>query len=196
MMKVLLFGLFFGIVAMIGSVGAQNPAASVPGGESAGINRKQNQAFFPGIYVGRYGYWKNMPVKMAYLTFVPGKDKKVPAKFSLCTPQGKVVFSGKSVLMKKPQGVLAPVHKEVPKEQIYALNFSSFNVSGQYFIKVHGYGNSDLFNIGGDMPIAVYPLPTLKTFEEQSHMIGSDMKPLIKDSFLYTPLRYPVDTTP
>ena len=53
MMKVLLFGLFFGIVAMIGSVGAQNPAASVPGGESAGINRKQNQAIFPGIHVRR-----------------------------------------------------------------------------------------------------------------------------------------------
>ncbi len=195
-MKILLIGLALGMGLMFGSVGAQNPAASVPGGKTAGINQKQNQTFFPSIYVGKYGYWKNMPVKIAYLTFVPGKEKKVPAKFSLCTPQGKVVFSGKPILMKNPQGVLAPVHKEVPKEQIYALNFSSFKVTGQYFIKVHGYGNSDLFNIGGDMPIAVYPLPSLKTFEEQSHMIGNDMKPLIKDSFLYTPLRYPVDTTP
>lgn len=181
---------------LLGNGFAQDPAAIPIGGEKNEIGQKQNQSFVPGIYVGRYGYWKNMPVKVAYLTFVPGKEKKVPAKFSLCTVQGKVVFSGKPILMKNPQGVLAPVHKEVPKEQIYALNFSSFKVTGQYFIKVHGYGNSDLFYIGGDMPIAVYSLPTLKTFEEQSHMIGNDMKPLIKDSFLYTPLRYPVDTTP
>lgn len=194
-MKILWIGLVAGMGLMAGGVSAQDPAA-MPGEKTAGWNQKQNRAFFPGIYVGRYGYWKNMPVKVAYLTFIPGKDRKVPEKFSLCTPQGKIVFSGKPVLMKDPQGVLAPVRKEVPKEQIYALNFSSFKVTGQYFIKVHGYGNSDPFYIGGDMPVAVYPLPSLKTFEEQSHMIGSDRKPLIKDSFLHTPLRYPVDTTP
>lgn len=195
-MKTLLIALVLGI-GTIGYVSAQNPAAAGLGaGNPAVMEQNLNQPFSASIYVGRYGYWKNMPVKMAYLTFVPGKNKKVPEKFSLCTPQGKVVFTNKLELMRKPEGVLAPVGKNFPGEQIYALNFSKYSVPGQYFIKVHGYGNSDLFNIGGDMPTAVYPLPSLKTFEEQSHMIGNDMKPIIKDSFLYTPLRYPVDTTP
>ncbi len=194
-MKLLFAALAVGACSF-GWVCAQNPAAAGTNGKSAAIRKARNRNFVTGVYVGRYGYWKNMPVKMAYLTFVPGQNRKVPDSFSLCTPQGKIVFSGKPVLMKNPQGVLAPVRREVPREQIYALNFSAFQVPGQYFIKVHGYGNSDLFNIGGDMPIAVYPLPSLKTFEEQSHMIGGDMKPLIKDSFLYAPLRDPVDTTP
>jgi len=184
-------------VCLCAPVFAQNPASSGLGaGNPAVIEQNLNQPFRESIYVGRYGYWRNMPVKVAYLTFLPGKGKKVPAKFSLCKPDGTVVFTAKPELMKKPGGVLAPVGKNFPGEQIYALNFTSFELPGRYYIKVHGYGSSDLFNIGGNMPDSIYPLPSLKTFEEQSHILDNNMKPIIQDSFLYTPLRYPVDTTP
>ena len=166
---------------------AQNPAV---------MTQNLNQPLRESIYVGRYGYWSNMPVKIAYLSFFPGKGKKSPEKFTLCKPDGSAVFSGKPLLMRKPEDVLAPVGIDYPHEQIYALNFSEFQTPGSYYIKVHGYGNSELFKIGGKMPTEIYPLPSLKTFEEQSHILDSNMKPIIQDSFLHTPLRWPVETTP
>ena len=166
---------------------SQNPAV---------MTQNLNPPLRESIYVGRYGYWSNMPVKIAYLSFYPGQGKKVPDRFSLCLPDGRVVFSGKPQLMRTPGEVLAPVGRNFPQEQIYALNFTAYGTPGTYFIKVHGYGNSELFKIGGKMPVEIYPLPSLKTFEEQSHILNSNMKPIIQDSFLHTPLRWPVETCP
>lgn len=166
---------------------AQNPAV---------MTQNLNQPFREGIYVGRYGYWSDMPVKIAYLSFIPGNGRKIPAEFFLCRPDGSAVFSGKPMRMRDPEGVLAPVGVNFPGEQIFALNFSEYKIPGKYFIKIRGYGISELFNIGGKMPVEIYPLPSLKTFEEQSHILNGDMKPIIQDSFLHTPLRWPVDTCP
>ncbi len=188
--------LFFSIAVCVCAawvVNAQNPGV-VTRGNPAVVEQNLNQPNADTIYVGRYGYWRDMPVKIAYLGYVSGK--KLPKEFQLKNEKGKTVFSNKLELMRTPGEVLAPVGKDFPGEKIYALNFSKYKVTGNYYIVVPGFGKSDLFKIGGDMPKDVFPLPSLKTFEEQSHIINNNGKPIIQDSFLKTPLRYPIDTTP
>ena len=174
-------------------VNAQNPGVVTTGNPGV-VEQNLNQPDADTIYVGRYGYWRNMPVKVAYFGYVSGK--KLPDSFQLRDEKGKTVFTNNLELMRTPGEVLAPVGQNFPGEKIYALNFSKFDVSGNYYIVVPGFGRSDLFKIGGNMPVDIFPLPSLKTFEEQSHIINNNGKPIIQDSFLKTPLRYPIDTTP
>ncbi len=147
------------------------------------------------IVVGRYGYWRFQPVKMAYLTCVPEKTWKVPERFLLCSIYGRVLFSNRIMPMTNPLGVLAPVAVNYPGQKLYALNFSDFNGKGFFYLRIPGVGRSRLFHIGGPLPVDSYPLPSLLTFERQSGILPSNMKPIIDDSFLHTPFQYPVFET-
>lgn len=130
-----------------------NPNAAVPGN----------------IYVSRYGYWRNQPVKMAYWTGLP--HYQVPQIFHLADENGRIVYSGRPVWMRDPTNVMVPIGFFYPGLRMYALNFSGFNNAGTYYIEVPGYRNSTDFNIRGYIPGEMMPIPGPLTFERDAGMM-------------------------
>ncbi|MBQ9771578.1 MAG: hypothetical protein IJW23_07115 [Lentisphaeria bacterium] len=127
-------------------------------------------AVIPGsIYVSRYGYWRNQPVKMAYWTGLP--HYQVPPVFHLADASGRIVYTGHPVWMRNPENVMAPVGAFYPGARVYALNFSGFDQAGTYYIEMPGHRISPDFNIRGYMPGSVAPLPGLMTFERDAGML-------------------------
>ena len=120
------------------------------------------------IYVSRYGYWRNQPVKMAYWSAMP--RHRVPAFFHLADSSGRIVYTGHPVWMRSPAAVMVPVGVTYPGVRIYALNFSGYTEPGTYFVELPGYPASGIFRIRGVMPETAYPLPRLNTFEYDSGM--------------------------
>lgn len=142
------------------------------------------------LSVGQYGYWSNMPVKIAYFGILSPKQAP-PTEFQLQNEQGKTVFSGKPEPMGTPGKVFASVADEQPGERLYALNFSAWKTSGIYRVVVPGFGAGEFFTIRGKMPTDIFPLPSLQQFEKLSHITGSDGKPVLSDRFRKTPLSNP-----
>ncbi len=142
------------------------------------------------LSVGQYGYWSNMPVKIAYFGILSPKQAP-PTEFQLQNEQGKTVFSGKPEPMGTPGKVFASVADEQPGERLYALNFSAWKTPGNYRVVVPGFGAGEFFTIRGKMPTDIFPLPSLQQFEKLSHITGSDGKPVLSDRFRKTPLSNP-----
>lgn len=130
-----------------------NPNAAVPGT----------------VYVSRYGYWRNQPVKMAYWTGLP--HYRVPQMFHLADANGKIVYTGRPVWMPDPTNVMVPIGFYYPGLKMYALNFSGFDQSGRYYIEVPGYRTSPEFNIRGYIPGEMVHIPGELTFERDAGML-------------------------
>lgn len=130
-----------------------NPNAAVPGA----------------VYVSRYGYWSNQPVKMAYWIGLP--HYQVPPVFNITDTSGRIVYSGRPAWMPDPTSVMVPIGFYYPGVKVYALNFSNFDRTGTYYIQVPGYRNSTDFNIRGYIPGMVTPIPGPLTFERDAGMI-------------------------
>lgn len=118
------------------------------------------------VYVSRYGYWCNQPVKMAYWIGLP--HMKIPPFFHLVNENGTVVFSGTPAWMRDPTRVMVPIGFFYPGVKMYALNFSGFQDAGTYWIEVPGYPNSIIFHIKGYIPGTMIPMPGLLTFERDA----------------------------
>ncbi len=175
------------ILALALCLGGTLSAQQNPGTLPVDLNEPKAQT----IYVGRYGYWSDMPVKMAYFTTL-GKGE-LPKTFSLFKPDGTAVFSNQLRVMKNPQGVLAPVGKDYPEQVIYALDFSAFSTPGNYYIGMKGLPSSRIFKIGGKMPDNL-KLPGIDTFDQQSGITPDQEKPIVTDPFLNDPSGYPIWT--
>lgn len=127
-------------------------------------------AAIPGtIYVSRYGYWQNQPVKMAYWTGL--EHQRVPPVFHLADANGKIVYTGRPVWMRDPTNVMVPIGFYYPGTRMYALNFSGFDRPGTYYVEVPGYRNSPDFNIRGYIPGEIRNIPGPLTFERDAGMI-------------------------
>ena len=137
-----------------------NPNAAVPGR----------------IYVSRYGYWRNQPVKMAYWTGLP--HYQIPPVFHLSDVNGKIVYTGRPVWMRDPTNVMVPIGFFYPGVRMYALNFSGFDNSGTYYIEMPGYHNSPDFNIRGYIPGDMMPMPGPITFEQDAGMLSPQQNSL------------------
>ena len=163
------FSVFLGILlAVSGSLSAQTIRQFNP--ENDPVEWGNPNAAIPGmIYVSRYGYWCNQPVKMAYWIGLP--HMKIPPFFHLVNGEGEVVFSGNPVWMRDPTRVMVPIGFFYPGVKMYALNFSGFQQEGTYYIEVPGYHNSILFHIKGYIPGTMIPMPGLLTFEHDAGMI-------------------------
>ena len=129
-----------------------NPNAAVPGA----------------VYVSRYGYWSNQPVKMAYWIGLP--HYRVPPVFNITDTSGRIVYSGRPVWMHDPTSVMVPIGFYYPGVRVYALNFSAFDRTGTYYIEGPGYRSSSDFNIRGYMPGEITPIPGPVTFERDAGM--------------------------
>ena len=137
-----------------------NPNAAIPGS----------------IYVSRYGYWRNQPVKMAYWT--GSLHHRVPSVFHLADVAGRIVYTGRPVWIPEPANVMAPVEVYYPGSRVYALNFSGFDRSGTYYIEMPGYKTSPDFNIRGYMPGGIVPIPGPSTFERDAGMLPQNYVPV------------------
>ena len=126
-------------------------------------------AAIPGtIYVSRYGYWRNQPVKMAYWTGMP--HYQVPPYFHIADVNGQIVYTGQPQWMPDPTNVMVPIGFYYPGLKMYALNFSGFNNAGTYYIEMPGYRSSTDFNIRGYIPGGLVPLPGPLTCERRAGM--------------------------
>lgn len=135
-------------------------------------------AAIPGtIYVSRYGYWRNQPVKMAYWTGMP--HHQVPPYFHLTDINGQIVYTGQPQWMPDPTRVMVPIGFYYPGIRMYALNFSGFNNAGTYYIEMPGYRNSEDFNIRGYIPGSLVPLPGPLTFERRAGMLPEPPPPRV-----------------
>lgn len=133
-------------------------------------------AAIPGmIYVSKFGYWLDQPVKMAYWTALPYNT--VPVIFQIADESGKIVYTGQPKWMPDPTSVMVPIGFFYPGVKIYALNFSGFDQAGSYYIEMPGYRNSKMFRIRGYMPGMIRNMPGLLTFERDSGMIPGGNHP-------------------
>ena len=131
----------------------ENPNAGVPGR----------------VYVSRFGYWLDQPVKMAYWTALP--HQKIPPVFQIADMLGKIVYTGHPQWMPDPTRVMVPIGFFYPGLKIYALNFSGFHEEGVYYIEVPGYQNSGEFQIRGYLPGMLRNMPGQIAFEEDAGMM-------------------------
>jgi hypothetical protein len=126
-------------------------------------------AAVPGtVYVSRFGYWQDQPVKMAYWTALP--HNTVPLIFQISDVSGKIVYTGHPQWMPDPTSVMVPIGFFYPGLKIYALNFSGFSKAGNYYIELPGYRNSPIFRIRGYLPGMIRNMPGLLTFEQRAGM--------------------------
>ena len=124
-------------------------------------------AAIPGtVYVSRWGYWQDQPVKMAYWTALP--HQKIPLIFQISDAKGKIVYTGHPEWMRNPERVMVPIGFFYPGLKIYALNFSGLDEAGIYFIEVPGYRNSREFRIRGYLPGELRHMPGELSFEREA----------------------------
>lgn len=182
-MKKHCFVLVGALMILSGAVSAQNNRRFNPAEDP--VSWGNPNAAVPGnIYVSRYGYWRNQPVKMAYWTSLP--HYRVPPVFHLSDENGRIVYTGQPVWMRDPTNVMVPIGFFYPGLRMYALNFSGFNNAGTYYIEMPGYPTSTDFNIRGYIPGDMMPIPGPLTFERDAGMQPSP------NGFYPVPGRYPL----
>ena len=127
------------LISVSASVSAQTMQSFNPGNDPVSWG-SPNESLPGNVYVSRYGYWRNQPVKMAYWTSLP--HYQIPPFFHLSNAEGKIVYTGRPVWMRTPENAMVPVGILYPGARIYALNFSGFHDPGTYYIEMPGYPSS------------------------------------------------------
>ena len=156
------------LISVSASVSAQTMQSFNPGNDPVSWG-SPNESLPGNVYVSRYGYWRNQPVKMAYWTSLP--HYQIPPVFHLSNAEGKIVYTGRPVWMRTPENAMVPVGILYPGARIYALNFSGFHDPGTYYIEMPGYRNSQDFRIRGYLPGNMStPFPGQRTIEQDAGM--------------------------